>query len=88
MRAGRFVMYDDDLYMPALRSNKRSPQTGLRPAKFPTCNIAMNIVILYGDFDSLVDIDAMRHELPEHRLDFRRLWGTSTLVSSGVRTST
>jgi lysosomal acid lipase/cholesteryl ester hydrolase len=75
MRSARFVMYDDDLYTPTLRHNQQSPHTGYRPAKFPTRNIATNIVILYGDLDSLVDIDAMRHELPEHRLDIRRLKG-------------
>ena len=76
MRAGRFVMYDDDPYTPALRStSKHSPRPGYRPAKFPTRNIATSIVLLYGDVDSLVDISAMRHELPEHRLDIRRLKG-------------
>jgi lysosomal acid lipase/cholesteryl ester hydrolase len=75
MRSGTFLMYDDDLYVPVLRSNKQSPNTGYRPAKFPTRNIATSIVILYGDTDSLVDIDAMRHELPEHGLDIRRLKG-------------
>jgi len=68
-------MYDDDLHTPALRPSRQSPRPGYRPAKFPTRNIATNIVILYGDVDSLVDIDAMRHELPEHRLDIRRLKG-------------
>jgi lysosomal acid lipase/cholesteryl ester hydrolase len=68
-------MYDDEPYTPALRSSKHSPRAGYRPAKFPTRNIATNIVILYGDVDSLVDIGAMRHELPEHRLDIRRLGG-------------
>jgi len=75
MRSGRFVMYDDDLYIPALRPNKRGPRPGYRPARFPTRNIATKIVILYGDVDSLVDIDATRHELPEHHLDIRRLKG-------------
>ncbi|KAF8273435.1 triacylglycerol lipase [Lactarius quietus] len=76
MRSGRFVMYDDDMYTPSLRPSKRtSPRPGYRPAKFPTHNIATNIVILYGDVDSLVDIDAMRKELPKHRIDIRRLRG-------------
>jgi lysosomal acid lipase/cholesteryl ester hydrolase len=75
MRSGRFVMYDDDMYTPSLRPSKRNPRPGYRPAKFPTRNIATNIVILYGDVDSLVDIDAMRHELPKHRLDIRCLTG-------------
>ena len=75
MRSARFVMYDDDPYTPALRTSKHSPRPGYCPAKFPTRNIATNIVLLYGDVDSLVDISAMRHELPEHRLDIRRLKG-------------
>jgi len=75
MRSGRFVMYDDDLYTPVLRPGNQSPRSGYRPARFPTRNIATNIVILYGDTDSLVDIDAMRLELPEHRLDIRCLRG-------------
>ncbi len=75
MRSARFVMYDDDPYTPVLRTNKHSPRPGYRPAKFPTRNIATSIVILYGDADSLVDIGAMCHELPEHRLDIRRLRG-------------
>ncbi|KAI9441228.1 triacylglycerol lipase [Lactarius indigo] len=75
MRSGRFVMYDDDMYTPSLRPSKHNPRPGYRPAKFPTRNIATSIVILYGDVDSLVDIDAMRHELPKHRLDIRRLRG-------------
>jgi lysosomal acid lipase/cholesteryl ester hydrolase len=68
-------MYDDDMYIPALRPSEHTPRPGYRPAKFPTRNIATNIVILYGDVDSLVDIDSMRHELPEHHLDIRRLRG-------------
>jgi lysosomal acid lipase/cholesteryl ester hydrolase len=68
-------MYDDDLYIPVLRPSEHSPRPGYRPAKFPTRNIATKIVILYGDVDSLVDIDAMSHELPEHQLDIRRLEG-------------
>ncbi|KAH9177784.1 triacylglycerol lipase [Lactarius sanguifluus] len=75
MRSGRFVMYDDDVYTPSLRPSKHNPRPGYRPATFPTRNIATSIVILYGDVDSLVDIDAMRHELPKHRLDIRCLSG-------------
>jgi lysosomal acid lipase/cholesteryl ester hydrolase len=68
-------MYDDDMYIPALRPSEHTPRPGYRPAKFPTRNIATNIVILYGDVDSLVDIDSMRNELPGHHLDIRRLRG-------------
>jgi lysosomal acid lipase/cholesteryl ester hydrolase len=75
MSSGRFVMYDDDLYTLRRRPSNQSPRAGYRPAKFPTRNIATNIVLLYGDIDSLVDINAMRNELPEYHLDIRRLKG-------------
>jgi hypothetical protein len=35
----------------------------------------------HGDSDSLVDIDAMRHGLLEHRLEIRRLKGYEHLMS-------
>ncbi|KAI0060489.1 alpha/beta-hydrolase [Artomyces pyxidatus] len=68
MRTGRFLMYDDDPYV-------RSVRSGYRPAAFPTRNIATNVVLLYGDSDSLVDIATMRHELPAHRVTARALRG-------------
>jgi lysosomal acid lipase/cholesteryl ester hydrolase len=75
MRSGRFVMYDDDMSIPALRSSAHTPRSGYRPARFPTRNIATSIVLLYGDTDALVDIEAMRNELPKDRLEIRRLTG-------------
>ncbi|TFY82020.1 hypothetical protein EWM64_g1984 [Hericium alpestre] len=72
MRNARFLMYDDEVYSPA--SHGRPSVTGYLPAKFPTRNIATSIVLLYGDADSLVDIDVMLHELPEHT-EVRRLRG-------------
>lgn len=36
---------------------------GLSP-QFPTPNIASPIVLLYGDIDSLVDIESMKAQLP------------------------
>jgi lysosomal acid lipase/cholesteryl ester hydrolase len=53
-------MYDDDV------------QSGLysksfyHPAPFPTRNITSPIMLLYGTHDSLVDIDIMLSQLPEH----------------------
>ncbi|KAF8323802.1 triacylglycerol lipase [Clavulina sp. PMI_390] len=57
MRTGVFQMYDDDAL---------SWYGGnfYHPAKFPTFNIATPIVLLYGDSDSLVDIEKMRTQLP------------------------
>ncbi|KAL4071356.1 Alpha/Beta hydrolase protein [Scleroderma yunnanense] len=37
-----------------------------RPVRFPTRNITTPIVLLYGTSDSLVDIDIMLTELPQH----------------------
>lgn len=46
------------------------PSYGYAPARFPTKNIASPIVLLYGDKDSLVDIDAMLKELPSHTVAY------------------
>ncbi|KAJ3896114.1 Alpha/Beta hydrolase protein [Lentinula edodes] len=68
MRNGAFLMYDDEVMSPVVRTSVSS----YRPARFPTKNIATPIVLLYGDRDSLVDIDAMMSQLPEHT-EARRL---------------
>ncbi len=34
--------------------------------QFPTHNIVSPIVLLYGDSDSLIDIDATLGQLPDH----------------------
>ncbi|KAG1878899.1 Alpha/Beta hydrolase protein [Suillus subluteus] len=61
MREGAFQMYDDDV------SAFGSPGgRAYRPARFPTKNIVTPIVLLYGDRDSLVDIQTMLKELPDH----------------------
>lgn len=61
MREGAFQMYDDDV------SAFGSPGgRAYRPARFPTKNIVTPIVLLYGDRDSLVDIQMMLKELPDH----------------------
>ncbi|EDR11914.1 uncharacterized protein LACBIDRAFT_231930 [Laccaria bicolor S238N-H82] len=64
MRNGAFQMYDDDVLSPVARTSVSS----YRPARFPTRNIVTPIVLLYGDSDSLVDIDTMLAQLPEHTL--------------------
>lgn len=61
MREGAFQMYDDDV------SAFGSPGgRAYRPARFPTKNIVTPIVLLYGNRDSLVDIQMMLKELPDH----------------------
>ncbi|KAG6837801.1 hypothetical protein H0H93_016169 [Arthromyces matolae] len=63
MRNGAFQMYDDDT-PPVFQV--RSAVSAYHPARFPTKNIAAPIVLMYGDIDSLVDIDVMRTQLPPH----------------------
>ncbi|KAG6889111.1 hypothetical protein C0995_003680 [Termitomyces sp. Mi166 len=63
MRNGAFQMYDDDT-PPVFQV--RSAVSAYRPARFPTNNIAAPVVLMYGDIDSLVDIDVMRTQLPPH----------------------
>ena len=55
-------MYDDDVISPVIRTSVSS----YRPARFPTRNIVTPIVLMYGDCDSLVDIDVMLTQLPCH----------------------
>ncbi|KAF5388879.1 hypothetical protein D9757_005596 [Collybiopsis confluens] len=62
MRNGAFLMYDDEVMSPIVRTSVSS----YRPARFPTKNIVTPIVLLYGDHDSLVDIDSMMTQLPQH----------------------
>jgi len=64
MRNASFQMYDDDVTAPVRLYGK----SFYHPAKFPTRNIATPIVLLYGDRDSLVDINVMLAELPEHTI--------------------
>ncbi|KAJ3749359.1 Alpha/Beta hydrolase protein [Lentinula detonsa] len=68
MRNGAFLMYDDEVMSPVVRTAVSS----YRPARFPTKNIATPVVLLYGDRDSLVDIDVMMSQLPQHT-EARRL---------------
>jgi lysosomal acid lipase/cholesteryl ester hydrolase len=69
MRNGKFQMYDDDVQQFIVARGGRHRPSGVSsyaPARFPTKNIITPIVLLYGDSDSLVDINQMLHELPEH----------------------
>jgi lysosomal acid lipase/cholesteryl ester hydrolase len=45
-----------------------------RHARFPTKDIVTPIVLLYGDRDSLVDIQKMLKELPHHMTVKRLAW--------------
>lgn len=73
MRNGKFQMYDDDVQALAVTrpSNRSSGVSSYQPARFPTRNIVTPIVLLYGDCDSLVDINQMLHELPAHTTSIR-----------------
>ncbi|GJE91342.1 triacylglycerol lipase [Phanerochaete sordida] len=68
MRNGKFQMYDDDVQQPLSLTRGLSGVTSYAPARFPTRNIVTPIVLLYGDCDSLVDINVMLRELPSHTL--------------------
>jgi lysosomal acid lipase/cholesteryl ester hydrolase len=62
MRNAAFQMYDDDVLSPVVRTSVSS----YRPARFPTRNIVTPIFLLYGDCDSLVHIETMLAQLPQH----------------------
>lgn len=69
MRNSVFQMYDDELTPQIFRTAVSS----YHPVRFPTRNIVTPIVLIYGDQDSLVDIDSMLKELPEKTTEVRRL---------------
>ncbi|KAL8972955.1 MAG: hypothetical protein Q9183_000256 [Haloplaca sp. 2 TL-2023] len=63
IRNKSFQMYDDDVHAPlSLGATERY----YKVAKFPTRNIKTPIVLVYGGSDSLVDINVMLRELPNH----------------------
>ncbi|KAH9912173.1 triacylglycerol lipase [Fomitopsis serialis] len=80
MRNGKFQMYDEDVQKvirvsgAAAERHRPSGVTSYAPARFPTRNIVSPVVLLYGDSDSLVDIDMMLRQLPGHTMA-RRLYG-------------
>ena len=60
-------MYDDDDLEVTVQRNGTSALSGptaYYPARFPTKNISSPIVLLYGDLDSLINIELMLKELP------------------------
>ncbi|KAJ5241302.1 uncharacterized protein N7469_002893 [Penicillium citrinum] len=61
IRNKNFQFYDDELYAPfSIVDSERF----YKPVKYPTRNIKTPIVLLYGDSDSLVDINTMLQGLP------------------------
>jgi lysosomal acid lipase/cholesteryl ester hydrolase len=77
MRAQAFAPFDDDVAATGAALSLSRHDMRARPSvpmRFPTRNIATPIVLLWGDADSLVDINAMRAQLPEAARD-RRLRG-------------
>lgn len=84
MRNAAFQMYDDDVLSPVVVTSVSS----YRPVRFPTRNIVTPIVLLYGDSDSLVDIDTMLAQLPSHTVAKRLhtyehldvLWGRNVHI--------
>ncbi|CAE6531823.1 unnamed protein product [Rhizoctonia solani] len=62
MRNAGFQMYDDEVQAPVSFLGRKF----YHPAKFPTRNIVTPTFLLYGEIDSLVDIDVMLAELPKH----------------------
>ena len=89
MRSGRFIMYDDDDLEVSVPQPRNGPHmssgpTAYCPARFPTKNISSPIVLLYGDSDSLVDIDLMLKELPANS-NAIALEVSSSVIPSGDR---
>lgn len=84
MRNAAFQMYDDDVLSPVVVTSVSS----YRPVRFPTRNIVTPIVLLWGDSDSLVDINTMLAQLPGHTVAKRLhtyehldiLWGRNVHI--------
>ncbi|KIY53978.1 alpha/beta-hydrolase [Fistulina hepatica ATCC 64428] len=92
MRNATFQMFDDDIgsFSPGYGAGSvvRTRVSSYHPARFPTRNIATPIVLMYGDNDSLVDIDVMMQQLPPHTRKVRLhsyehldiLWGKNVHI--------
>lgn len=72
MRESAFQMFDDDVTVFGTAANSGK---AYRPPRFPTRNIETPILLLYGNRDSLVDIDAMVGALPVSGTRVRKLNG-------------
>jgi lysosomal acid lipase/cholesteryl ester hydrolase len=61
IRNKNFQFFDDEIHAPfSIVASERF----YKPVKYPTRNIKTPIVLLYGDSDSLVDINVMLEGLP------------------------
>lgn len=65
-------MFDDDVPVFGTSANAGK---AYRPVRFPTRIIETPILLLYGNRDSLVDIDAMLRALPKRGTRVKRLDG-------------
>jgi lysosomal acid lipase/cholesteryl ester hydrolase len=72
MRESAFQMFDDDITIFGGHANSGK---AYRPPRFPTRNIETPILLLYGNRDSLVDIEAMVNALPASGTRVRKLNG-------------
>lgn len=72
MRESAFQMFDDDITVFGGPANSGK---AYRPPRFPTRNIETPILLLYGNRDSLVDIEAMVNALPARGTRMRKLDG-------------
>ena len=63
IRNASFIFFDDEVQAPLSMTDGRRYY---KVPKFPTRNIRTPVVLLYGDSDSLVNIDVMLKELPKH----------------------
>ncbi|KAG9312007.1 Alpha/Beta hydrolase protein [Chiua virens] len=72
MRESAFQMFDDDITVFSASANSGK---AYRPTRFPTRNIETPILLLYGNRDSLVDIEAMVDALPVNGTRVKKLDG-------------
>ncbi|KAF8448684.1 triacylglycerol lipase [Boletus edulis BED1] len=72
MRESTFQMFDDDV---AVFGGPANSGKAYRPARFPTRNIETPILLLYGNRDSLMDIEAMVSALPASGTRMKKLEG-------------
>ncbi|KAG6381885.1 Alpha/Beta hydrolase protein [Boletus reticuloceps] len=72
MRESTFQMFDDDV---AVFGGPANSGKAYRPARFPTRNIETPILLLYGNRDSLMDIEAMVSALPASGTRAKKLEG-------------
>lgn len=62
IRNGRFHMYDDEFANPL--AHKQHTQS-YHAASFPTSNVTAPVKVIYGEYDTLVNPDVLKSELPK-----------------------